>query len=186
MTRLAPLQAPFDPPIEELLTSMMPPGVPPIGLFRTFAHNPTLAGAMRGWGGYELSAELSLTMREREILIDRTCALTSCEYEWGVHIAFFSERVGLSHEQVRSLTHGHSDDPCWSEASERALIVAADELHSSADVSDSAWTELTRHYDAKQQLDILFLCGWYHAISFAATACRTPPEDGAPSFADYA
>ena len=28
------------------------------------------------------------------------------------------------------------------------------------------------------------LCGWYHAISFAARAARVPHEPGAPRFAD--
>ena len=32
-----------------------------------------------------------LSLREREIVIDRTCALTGCEYEWGVHVAIFAE-----------------------------------------------------------------------------------------------
>ena len=91
----------------------MPPGVPPIALFRTFARNLPMAKAMRSWGAYELSGQLSLSMRQREIVIDRVTARCGCEYEWGVHIAFFAERVGLTHEQVSSLTHGSSTDPCW-------------------------------------------------------------------------
>lgn len=46
---------------------------------------------MGPWGSYELSRKLSVSMRDREILIDRTCARCRCEYEWGVHIAFFAE-----------------------------------------------------------------------------------------------
>ena len=44
---------------------MMPPGTPPIGLFRTFARNMPMAEAMGGWGSYELSRRLSLSMRHR-------------------------------------------------------------------------------------------------------------------------
>ena len=40
----------------------MPPGVPPIRLFRTFARNLPMTAAMNGWGGYELSRRLSLSM----------------------------------------------------------------------------------------------------------------------------
>ena len=32
-------------------------------------------------------------------------------------------------------------------------------------------------------LDLLLLCGWYHAISFAANGARVPREPGAPTFA---
>jgi len=31
----------------------------------------------------------------------------------------------------------------------------------------------------------MMLCGWYHAISFAANGARVDPEPGAPRFADY-
>ncbi|MEU9796655.1 hypothetical protein AB0E27_39905 [Streptomyces sparsogenes] len=33
-------------------------------------------------------------------------------------------------------------------------------------------------------LDLLLLCGWYHAVTFAARATRVPHEPGAPRFAD--
>jgi hypothetical protein len=71
MNRIEPLTPPYDPTIGALLESMMPAGVPPIALFRTFACNTEMTEAMRGWGGYELSKRLSLSMRQRELVIDR-------------------------------------------------------------------------------------------------------------------
>lgn len=183
--RIAPLEAPFDEEAAEILGAMMPPGVPPIALFRTFAKNLPMAKAMRRWGAYELSKELSLSMRLREIVIDRVTALCSCEYEWGVHVAFFAERVGLTREQVTSLTHGNATDPCWSDDPEKMLIQFVDALHQSADVNDEKWTNLARHFDERQMLDVCMLTGWYHAISFAANAARVPLEVGAPRFTDY-
>jgi alkylhydroperoxidase family enzyme len=91
-TRIAPLEEPFAEEVAPLLTAMMPPGMPPIALFRTFARNLPMARAMREWGSYELSKSLSLTLRDREIVINRTCARCGCEYEWAVHVAFFAER----------------------------------------------------------------------------------------------
>ena len=104
--RVDPVHPPYPPPVAERLEAMMPPGVPPILLFRTFARNLPMTAAMSGWGGYELSKRLSLSVRDREIIIDRTCARCRCEYEWGVHVAFFAERAGLSSQQITSLTHG--------------------------------------------------------------------------------
>src|SRR5438128_12583438 len=94
---------------------------PPINLFRLFARNVPMAEAMAVWGSYELSRRLSVPMRTRELVIDRTCARCGAEYEWGVHVAFFAERVGLDHAQMTSLTVGMPDDPCWS-AEERAVL----------------------------------------------------------------
>ena len=161
----------------------MPGGTPPIALFRTFARNLPMTEAMAEWGAYELGRQLSLSMRDREILIDRTCARCGAEYEWGVHLAFFAERVGLTAEQVRSLTHGTPDDPCWS-GRDALLVRAADALHEGSDVDDALWAELAAELTEAQLLDLLLLCGWYHAISYVARAARVPLEAGAPRFAD--
>jgi alkylhydroperoxidase family enzyme len=181
--RIAPLEPPYEPQVEVQLQKMMPPGVPPIALFRTFAHNRPMTEAMTSWGGYELSRRLSLSMRDREIVIDRTCARCGCEYEWGVHIAFFAERVALDAGQVGSLTHGSADDACWIDQRDRLLIRAVDDLHESSDISDDLWGELAANFNEENLLDLLLLCGWYHAISFVARGVRVPLEVGAPTFA---
>ena len=70
----------------------MPPGVPPLVLFRTMARSPRVFAKMFAGG---LLDKGPLSLRQREIVIDRTTARLGCEYEWGVHIAFFAERVGF-------------------------------------------------------------------------------------------
>lgn len=180
--RITPLTPPYEPAVASQLQQMMPPGVPPIALFRTFARNLPMVQAMGDWGSYELSRKLSLSMRQRELVIDRVTARCGCEYEWGVHLAFFADRVGLTAEQQRSLAHGTPDDPCWP-ADEAALLRAIDELHDCADVSDTTWSELAVSLTTEQILDLVMLAGWYHAISYAANVARLPPESGAPRFA---
>ena len=79
MPRIAPLEPPYTEAVGAQLASMMPAGVPPIGLFRVFARHLPMTGAMHGWGRYQLGRQLTLTMREREIVIDRTSARCGCE-----------------------------------------------------------------------------------------------------------
>lgn len=160
----------------------MPPGVPPIALFRTFVRNLTMTSAMAGWGSYELSRRLSLSLRDREIVIVRTCANCGCEYEWGVHVAFFSERAGLAGAQLVSLTFGSAEDECWPDERDRLLILAVDALHGQADIPDELWRLLIATFTEANVLDLLLLCGWYHAISYVARAARVPLEPGAPRF----
>ena len=182
--RIPPLEPPFSAETSEQLARMMPPGMAPIALFRTFAHNAELTRALHGWGSYELSKRLSLSLRQRELAILRTCARCGCEYEWGVHVAYFAERAGLGAPELRSLTAGLAADACWS-AAERALLSACDELHDASDLSDATWLALTAHFTRAQLLDLLLLCGWYHAISFAARGARVPLEEFAPRFRDF-
>lgn len=181
--RIAPLDPPYEPAVEEQLRAMMPPGVPPIGLFRTLVRNLPMAQAMRSWGRHQLSRSLAVGLREREIVIDRTCARCGCEYEWGVHVAFFSARAGLTSAEVTSLTHGGPEDVCWERRRDRLLIRLADAVHETSDVGDDLWSDLAGEFDDGQLLDLVMLCGWYHAISSVARVARVALEDDAPTFA---
>ena len=183
--RIPPLSPPYSERAADILRRMMPGGQEPIALFRTYARNLPLAEAMHGWGGYELSRRLSLGLRDREILIDRTCARCGCEYEWGVHITFFAERAELTHEQIASLTHGTGTDPCWTGERDRLLLDAADTLHDENDIDDALWARLAAEFTQEQLLDLVMLCGWYHAISFTARAARLPLEPTAARFESF-
>jgi alkylhydroperoxidase family enzyme len=180
--RISPLERPFETDVEDQLRSMMPPNAEPIALFRVFARNLEMARAMQPWGRYELGKTFSVGIRQREIVIDRTCARCGCEYEWGVHVAFFADQALLTPAQVASLTKGHSADPCWVDESDRVLIALVDALHDAGDVDDALWSALRSHFDDEQILDLTLLCGWYHAISFTARTARVPLEPDAPSF----
>lgn len=165
-----------------LADAALPAMGPPINLFKLFARNRPMAEAMVGWGSYELNKQLSLSMRQRELVIDRVTARCGAEYEWGVHVASFGERVGLTRQQIISLTSGTPTDACWSQA-ERPLLTAVDELCDTADISDATWNTL--ELSDEQRLDLMMLTGWYHAISFVARAARVPLEPDAPRFSQY-
>ena len=80
------------------------------------------------WGRYYLSARSALTLRQRELVINRTTALCGADYEWGVHIAYFAETARFSVDQIHSLGHGQPADLCWDRA-DTAVLRAVDELH---------------------------------------------------------
>lgn len=183
--RIAPAEAPHSSEVAAVLHRMMPGDEEPIALFRLYARNLPLAEALHAWGSYQLSRQLSLGLRDREILIDRTCARCGCEYEWGVHIARCAPRVGLTPAHISSLTHGNSADAYWTTDRDRLLLDAADALHTGHDIDDALWERLSAEFSPEQLLDLLMLCGWYHAISFTARAGRLTPEPGTPKFDDF-
>jgi alkylhydroperoxidase family enzyme len=177
MSRIAPLQPPYQPEIQEQFDRIMR-GAPPLMLFRT------IAGNARAWEKFRAGSLLDrgpLSLREREIVIDRTCALTGCEYEWGVHVATFADAAHLTDEQVRATVLGGADAPCWSE-SEKALIAAVDALHVRATLDDGEFRALSAHYDDAKIFEIILLCGFYRTVSYLANGLDLPLEEKAARF----
>lgn len=178
MPRIAPAEPPYESQIAAELDRIMPKGVPPLVLFRTLARNPRVFARMFAGGLLDKGA---LSLRQREIVIDRTTARLGCEYEWGVHIAFFAERAGLTPEQTAATVSGMSDAPCWA-AGEQALIALVDDLADRRTIADDTWRRLTAHFDEAQILEAIALVGYYHTISFLCRGLDLPLEGYAARF----
>jgi alkylhydroperoxidase family enzyme len=153
---------------------------PPIALFGVFARRPGRAHAIAQWGGYYFSRRVALTLRQRELIIDRTTALCGADYEWGVHVAVFAEKAGLTAAQIASLASGRPTDRCWSDGADTAVLRAVDELHVHNDLCDESWDALVAAVGDDGAVDLILIAGWYHAISFAARALRLPQEPNTP------
>jgi alkylhydroperoxidase family enzyme len=176
--RVAPVTPPFPPELQAVFDKIMPPGVPPLSLFTTLARVPRVYDKFRAGG---LLDRGPVSLRHREIVIDRTCARCGCAYEWGVHVAFFAERVGLAPEQVRATVRGAGDDSVWTDE-ERLLVRLVDELHDTATISDGLWPALAAAFSVEQILELIALVGFYHTVSFFANGLRLPLERYAAPF----
>jgi 4-carboxymuconolactone decarboxylase len=170
--RVDPLAPPFPPELQAVFDKIMPPGVPPLALFTTLARVPRVYDRFRAGG---LLDRGPVSMRHREIVIDRTCARCGCSYEWGVHAAFFADRVGLTPAQLHATLYGDATQPEWSDE-ERLLIRLVDELHDTADISESLWDDLAGAFSVEQILEMIALTGFYHTVSFFANGLRLRDE----------
>jgi alkylhydroperoxidase family enzyme len=177
MPRIAPLEPPYAAEIQRQFETIMR-GAPPLMLFRVMASNP------RAWEKFRAGSLLDrgpLSLREREIVIDRTCALNFCEYEWGVHVATFAQAAELTEAEIRATVREGADAACWSVA-EQALIAAVDGLHARATLSDEEFSRLKSHYDDAKVFEIILLCGFYRTVSYLANGLRLPLEENAARF----
>jgi alkylhydroperoxidase family enzyme len=175
--RIAPLEPPYAENIQADFDAIMR-GAPPLILFRVMATNE------RAWQKFRAASLLdkgALSLRQREIVIDRTCALNKCEYEWGVHVAIFAKAAELNDAQVRATVQGAHDAPCWSVA-EQALLAAVDALHHRATLSDGEFAALAAHYSEAQIFEIVLLCGFYRTVSYLCNGLRLPLEQSAARF----
>jgi alkylhydroperoxidase family enzyme len=168
--RIAPVTPPFSAPVAEALARIMPPGVPPLGLFRSLAVNERVflrivAGGLLDRG--------SIPLRDRELVIQRTCARLGCEYEWGVHAAFFAAKARLSADDLAAT---RAPPGSGTAAHDRLLFALVDALVDTATVGDELWAALAQEWTAEQLVELVAVAGFYHLISFAANAFRIPPE----------
>lgn len=179
MSRIAPAEPPYEPAIAEALDRIMPPGLEPLVLFRTMARNPRIFAKLFAGGLLDKGA---LSLRQRELVIDRTTARLGCEYEWGVHVALFAERVGFgAAETAATVTGGGGQAECWS-LPEQALVALVDDLVDRRTIGDETWQILVAHFDETQILEAIAIVGYYHTISFLCNGLRLPSEPYAARF----
>ena len=172
MPRIAPATAPYEPQIATELERIMPPGLEPLVLFRTLARNPRVFGKMFAGGLLDKGA---LSLRQREIVIDRTTARLGCEYEWGVHIALFAERVKLDAAQIDAIVKAPANAACWS-PDEQALLALVDDLVDQRTISAATWSDGCAHFEEAQIIEVIALVGYYHTISFLCRGLELPLE----------
>ena len=174
--RIAPLQPPYTPEQDALLKKITPPAAPEVlALFRVLAVNPKLLERMPGWGGYLLGSSASLSLRDREVVINRVCARCGAEYEWGVHVTAFGKAAGFSDADNAAIADPASRGQGLAYR-DGLLLRLVDELHDSSTVSDALWEELAVLWTQPQLIELLMLAGWYHAISYVCNATRVPLE----------
>jgi alkylhydroperoxidase family enzyme len=169
---MEPATPPFSDHIHQTLERLMPPGVPPLTLFTTIARSER---AFQRFMAAGLLDKGPITLREREIMIDRTCARTGSEYEWGVHITLFAEKAAFSKEQVAATKTGPANAAVWT-AREQLILRLADELHDTSTIGDELWAELTAEFADEQILELILLAGFYHSVAYLTNGLRLPLE----------
>lgn len=178
--RITPAEPPYNATIADAFSHVMPPGVEPLKLFRTMARSPRVLQRMFAGSLLDKGA---ITLRERELMILRTCARCGSEYEWGVHVTFFAQKVEFSERQIAAtatLTDAAAED-CWN-AREQLVLRLGDALHEQANVPDALWSELQETFTTEQLLELIALAGYYRTISYMTNVCRVELEPYAARF----
>ncbi len=176
--RINPINAPYSEEITADFNTVMPPGMPPLSIFRTMAHNPRVLHRMVMGG---LLDKGSITVAQRELVILRACGLCKAEYEWGVHVAAFAKKAGFNQDQINDTTQEYSDSALWDQG-QNLIIALVNQLHTDNQVSDKLWGKLAEKFAEDQLIELVMLAGLYHAVSFVVNACKIQNEPFAPAF----
>jgi 4-carboxymuconolactone decarboxylase len=174
--RIGPLpRTQWDPRTSAILEQMpLRSGDQPLGIFTTLAHHPPLMRAFMELGDFLLTKG-ALPPRTREILILRTAWNCGSSYEWGHHVNF-GRTAGLSDIEIATIATTHPMPN--GTAHEQPLCGAADELHSSSQLSDQTWTALRAVLSDEQLVELPMLVGNYVMMSYLLNALRVANDSG--------
>jgi len=175
--RIQPAQAPYPLSVQKTLDQLTTPGAQPLSLFRTLARDERLFARFTGGG---LLDPGHLTLREREIVIHRVCALNDAAYEWGVHAAIFADKAGLDAAQLAA-TLAPGVASCWSQR-EALLIDFCDAVNARADIDDALWARLSDAFEESARIELMMLAGFYRTVSLLVNGLRLEPEPFAAPF----
>ncbi len=116
----------------------------------------------------------TIPTHDRELLILRTAWLSRGDYIWGRHDVIGQE-AGLTPEEIRRVTAG-PDAPGWGDF-DRALLRAADELHTSRFISHATWSMLAERYTEAELVEVVLIVGNYTQLAMFQNAlgAQLPP-----------
>jgi 4-carboxymuconolactone decarboxylase len=146
-------------------------------LFRICVRSPEMCRAWIPASRY--FGNSSLSARERELVIMRTCWLCRNEYTWGNHVAG-AKRAGLSDDDLLRITKGPEARE-WSRF-DATLIRATDALHADQFIPDATWKILSERYGDRELQDLIFIVGQYTFVSMWARSAGLPLEPQAVPF----
>lgn len=149
-------------------------------IFKTTANHPALMRAWWQFGLHVLSGN-SLSPRDREFLILRIGWLCKSEYEWAQHVRL-GKSIGLTDDDIRRISEG--PNAVGLSENDRLLLCAADELRGDAMISDATWAGLSKTYDTKQMMDLVFTVGQYNLVSMALNSFGVQLDDDLEGFSN--
>jgi AhpD family alkylhydroperoxidase len=144
----------------------------PLNIFTTLGRHPEL---FRSWIGFGtmLLINGTLSARDRELAILRAAHNNGCSYEWTHHVRLGRE-AGLDDAEIAALAAG-LDEHAWTSA-DRAVVAAADELHTTGTLSEASWAALSERFDERGLIELVVLIGHYTMLAFALNALNVQPE----------
>ena len=176
--RIPLVDPPYTADQEKSFNMVMPPGMPPLKIFRTLAHNPRVLRRLVSAGLLDKGA---ISIEDRELVILRTCAICEAGYEWGVHVALFTDKTRFTQAQLMDTCQTRVNPDLWSDQ-QICLIEMVDSLQSSNKIPALLWSKLIKLFDEAQLIELVTLCGLYHTVSFLVNSFDIEQEEFAPDF----
>jgi 4-carboxymuconolactone decarboxylase len=149
-----------------------PPMPPVLGLL---ARHPAIAGPWLAYNGALLDDGV-LDAHTRELLILATVRRTGSAYLWQEHLRLAAV-AGVTPDEIAALAG--VTPRAWSER-DGALLRAVDELVADQVVTDDTWQVVSRHFDDRQLIELLFVAGTYTCLAMVLKSAGLTSEEEQP------
>lgn len=161
--------------LRSLVRRAVPPRGDELNVFGTLARHPELLQRFAALTAL-LRNNSSVPFREREIVILRVAARTSCEYEYAQHEQV-AIAAGLSKAEIQAVIRGSPWE--WNQR-EGSLIRLVDELHETSMVSDATYLAVAEGRSDVETMELIMLVGLYHMTAWFMNGFLIELEEGVP------
>ncbi len=163
--------------VAELLPLIAQPGREPARTMAVLARQPDLLAPFLGWAA-ALALNGVLSKRHHELVALRAAWNCRSAFEWVEH-AEFARGADVGKEEIAAVARPERDDDAWSPF-ERALLHAADDLHTGCGISDDTWSVLAESLEPPALVELVFVVGQYTMLSMVANSAGIEPPPGSP------
>lgn len=144
-----------------------------INVYKTLMHTPDVASVWLDLVNV-VRWKVDLDGRLREIVIVRIGYLNRCAYVVKQHVPELTAPEGLSKAECDSLADWRATS--LFSARERAALAYADAMTRDIDVPDAVFTELRKHFNERQIVELTVLIGTYNMHTRVGQALQIDPE----------
>lgn len=166
----------WTPAVQAIFPILVPPGSTAKGsdfnALLVSAHHPEIADPFVRFN-LAVARGVVVSQRLREIAILRLAWRRNCLYEW-VHHVIGGASAGLDNSHFNAL---RLEDPTAPFApDELAVVHATDEICRDGALSDAMWQEVSRYFDQKQILELLYTIGCFLTVATILNTVRVEVE----------
>jgi hypothetical protein len=173
----------LSPEAQRLLEKIVPPPNRPPLLYLELAANAAVVrsfaeGPIAGLRGLMHTGQVSAA--DRELCILRVTARKGAAHEWGVHVAYFGKKSGLSPSQVEATaTAAVAPQPAWT-ARQAAIIAIADAVADCRALTADERSLVGGTMTDADRAEFVVLASLYLGIAAMCAVFEVPVEPGTP------
>ena len=110
----------------------------------------------------ELRHGKSIEKNYRELAVLVVGKATKCDYEFDHHWNA-ALKAGVPREKLEAVEAFKFESALFTDA-EKAVMQFAREMTEAGSVKDETWAALTRHFDTRAAMEILYTVAWYNTV----------------------